>query len=78
VQLFGQYLLNQPAAQQARGVEDVGKLALGAASEYVRFSAYQTLAMFKDVAGVKEKLQQIRARETNPKLKELYELMPVE
>ncbi|HEX8528604.1 MAG TPA: M1 family aminopeptidase, partial [Cytophagales bacterium] len=78
VQLFGQYLLNQPAAQQTRGVEDVGKLALEATSEYVRFSAYQTLSMFKDVAGVKEKLQQIRARETDPKLKELYELMPVE
>ncbi len=78
VQLYGQYLLNQPAAQQATGVEVVGKVAVDAASEYVRFSAYQTLAMLKDVPGVKEKLQQIRERETDPKLKELYQLMPVE
>jgi len=78
VQLFGQYLLNQPEAQQVRGTEAIGKMALTASSEYVRFSAYQTLAMFKDLAGVKEKLGQIRAQETDPKLKELYQLMPVE
>jgi hypothetical protein len=78
VQVFGQYLLNQPQAQQTQGVETIGKLALDASSEYVRFSAYQTLAMFKDMAGVKEKLQQIRAQETDPKLQELYQLMPVE
>ena len=78
VQLFGQYLLNQPEAQQVRGTEAIEKMARTASSEYVRFSAYQTLAMFKDLAGVKEKLGQIRAQETDPKLKELYQLMPVE
>ncbi|MCU0355303.1 MAG: peptidase M1, partial [Cytophagales bacterium] len=72
-QLFGDYLGKQPAETQQRGVPFLEKIAQNAKSEYVRYSAYQTLGLFEDLPGVKEIRSRIRAQETHPTLKSLYE-----
>ncbi len=72
-QLFGSYLLRQPAEIQKKGIGFLENTARNAQNEYVRLNAYQTLAMFDELEGVPELLKDIRDKETSGKLKEMYE-----
>ncbi len=75
-QLFGQYLISQPKEVQLQGVKVLEKMARQSTADYVRFSAFQTLALFAELEGVKEMRQDIKTKETSPRLKELYNMMP--
>jgi len=74
-QLFGEYLLKLPVETQKKGMASLEKVARSASNDYIRFNAYQTLGMFEELEGVKELRQELRTKETNPKLRELYESM---
>lgn len=72
-QLFGSYLLRQPAETQKKGIGFLESTARNAKNEYVRLNAYQTLAMFDELEGVPALLKDIRDKEASGQLKEMYE-----
>ncbi|MDJ1484656.1 M1 family aminopeptidase [Cytophagaceae bacterium YF14B1] len=74
-QLYGDYLQKQPRDVQKKGITYLENIARNSSNEFVRFNAYQTLGLFEEVEGVKEIRNDIRSKETSPKLREFYDNM---
>jgi aminopeptidase N len=75
VQLFGKYLMKLPPDLQKKGAQVLADTARKGSAE-VRFATYQTLGMFKEQEGVAEIRQDIKQRETDSRVKELYDMVP--
>lgn len=75
-QLYGKYLLKTSSDKQTEGLKIVENLARTNSTYYVRFSAYQALGLFSDREEIKQLRKDIKEKETDVRLKNLYELVP--
>ena len=72
LQVFGKYLIKSKQDVQRKSIPVLEGMARDNASYYVRFGAYQALGLLTDIQGVPAIRKDIRAKETEPKLKEMY------
>ncbi|WP_025763864.1 M1 family metallopeptidase [Dyadobacter tibetensis] len=73
LQVFGKYLIKSKADVQRRSIPVLESLARNNPAYFVRFGAYQALGLLTDISGVTALRKDIRAKETEPKLKEMYD-----
>ncbi len=72
LQVFGKYLIKSEEDIQRRALPYLETTARSNSSYFVRFGAFQVLGLLTDITGVKAMRKDIRASETDPKLKEMY------
>ncbi|WP_138477534.1 M1 family metallopeptidase [Dyadobacter bucti] len=72
LQVFGKYLIKSKQDIQRRSIPVLEGLARDNPSYFVRFGAFQALGLLTDIQGVTALRKDIRAKETEPKLKEMY------
>lgn len=72
LQVFGKYLLKSRQDVQRKSIPVLEGIARNNPSYFVRFGAYQALGLLTDITGVTAIRKDIRAKETEPKLKEMY------
>ncbi|MHA4742347.1 M1 family metallopeptidase [Dyadobacter sp. MSC1_007] len=72
LQVFGKYLIKSKQDIQRRSIPILEGLARENPSYFVRFGAFQALGLLTDIQGVTALRKDIRAKETEPKLKEMY------
>jgi aminopeptidase N len=72
LQVFGKYLLKSRQDVQRKSIPVLEGIARNNPSYFVRFGAYQALGLLTDIQGVAAIRKDIRAKETEPKLKEMY------
>ncbi|PWJ59205.1 aminopeptidase N [Dyadobacter jejuensis] len=73
LQVFGKYLLKSKPDIQRQSIPVLEGLARNNPAYFVRFGAYQALGLLTDIPGVTAIRKDIRAKESEPKLKEMYE-----
>ncbi|SKB56296.1 aminopeptidase N [Dyadobacter psychrophilus] len=72
LQVFGKYLIKSKQDVQRKSIPVLEGLARDNPSYFVRFGAFQALGLLTDIQGVVALRKDIRAKETEPKLKEMY------
>ncbi|OJV16714.1 MAG: peptidase M1 [Dyadobacter sp. 50-39] len=72
LQVFGKYLIKSKQDIQRKSIPILEGLARDNSSYFVRFGAFQALGLLTDIQGVTALRKDIRAKETEPKLKEMY------
>jgi aminopeptidase N len=72
LQVFGKYLIKSKQDIQRRSIPVLEGLARNNPAYFVRFGAFQVLGLLTDIQGVTALRKDIRAKETEPKLKEMY------
>jgi aminopeptidase N len=72
LQVFGKYLIKSKQDIQRKSIPVLEGLARENPSYFVRFGAFQALGLLTDIQGVSALRKDIRAKETEPKLKEMY------
>lgn len=72
LQVFGKYLIKSKQDVQRKSIPVLEGLARENPSYFVRFGAFQALGLLTDIQGVAALRKDIRAKETEPKLKEMY------
>ncbi len=72
LQVFGKYLIKSKQDIQRKSIPILEGLARDNPSYFVRFGAFQALGLLTDIQGVSALRKDIRAKETEPKLKEMY------
>jgi aminopeptidase N len=72
LQVFGKYLIKSKQDVQRKSIPVLEGMARDNPSYFVRFGAYQALGLLTDIQGVTAIRKDIRAKETEPKLKEMY------
>lgn len=72
LQVFGKYLIKSKQDVQRKSIPVLEGIARNNPSYFVRFGAYQALGLLTDIQGVAAIRKDIRAKETEPKLKEMY------
>jgi len=72
LQVFGKYLIKSKQDVQRKSIPVLEGMARNNPSYFVRFGAYQALGLLTDIQGVPAIRKDIRAKETEPKLKEMY------
>lgn len=72
LQVFGKYLIKSKQDVQRQSIPVLEGMARNSPSYFVRFGAYQALGLLTDIQGVPAIRKDIRAKETEPKLKEMY------
>jgi len=72
LQVFGKYLIKSKQDVQRQSIPVLEGLARNNPSYFVRFGAFQALGLLTDIQGVVSLRKDIRAKETEPKLKEMY------
>ncbi|QRR01864.1 M1 family aminopeptidase [Dyadobacter sandarakinus] len=72
LQVFGKYLIKSKQDIQRKSIPVLENLARENPSYFVRFGAFQALGLLTDIQGVTALRKDIRAKETEPKLKEMY------
>ncbi|MCE6992402.1 M1 family aminopeptidase [Dyadobacter sp. CY323] len=72
LQVFGKYLIKSKQDIQRKSIPVLEGLARDNTSYFVRFGAFQALGLLTDIQGVTALRKDIRAKETEPKLKEMY------
>ncbi|WP_439555200.1 M1 family aminopeptidase [Dyadobacter sp.] len=72
LQVFGKYLIKSKQDIQRKSIPVLEGLARDNSSYFVRFGAFQALGLLTDIQGVTALRKDIRAKETEPKLKEMY------
>ncbi len=72
MQAFGKYLVRSEQATQQQGILFLEKLARSHSALSVRYGAYQLLGWFDDQPGIRDLLKEIRSKERDPRLLELY------
>jgi len=72
LQVFGKYLIKSKQDVQRKSIPVLEGMARNSPSYFVRFGAYQALGLLTDIQGVPAIRKDIRAKETEPKLKEMY------
>ena len=77
LQYFSQYLITAPEGQKVNTIEPLFEMALNASQYYVRLGAFQALSIISDIAGVGEKIETIKADESDPRLIYIYENLEV-
>ena len=73
IKLFGMYLVTAPEEQIKSGVKELEFIANNHNQFYNRLSAYQSLGLFSDFDGVSEILEEIKANEDDPRIKEYFD-----
>ncbi|GGC00904.1 M1 family aminopeptidase [Dyadobacter sediminis] len=72
LQVFGKYLIKSKQDIQRKSIPVLEGLARDNPSYFVRFGAFQALGLLTDIQGVSALRKDIRSKETEPKLKEMY------
>lgn len=72
LQVFGKYLLKCPQDIQRQSIPVLEELARHNPAHFVRFGAYQVLGLLSDIQGVNAIRKDIRAKETDKRLKDMY------
>ncbi|ACT96079.1 Peptidase M1 membrane alanine aminopeptidase [Dyadobacter fermentans DSM 18053] len=72
LQVFGKYLIKSKQDVQRKSIPVLEGLARDNSSYFVRFGAFQALGLLTDIQGVSALRKDIRAKETEPRLKEMY------
>jgi aminopeptidase N len=74
-QAFGIYLMKLDPEARKKGARTLAKIARENSTYTIRFAAFQSLSLIKDTEGVNELRKQIKAKETDPRLVNVYESM---
>ena len=72
LQVFGKYLIKSKQDIQRKSIPVLEGIARNNPAYFVRFGAFQALGLLTDIQGVASLRKDIRAKETEPKLKEMY------
>lgn len=72
LQVFGKYLIKSKQDVQRKSIPVLEGIARNNPAYFVRFGAFQALGLLTDIQGVAALRKDIRAKETEPKLKEMY------
>ena len=72
-QAFGIYLMKLDPEARKKGARTLAKIAWENNTYTIRFAAFQSLSLIKDTEGVNELRKQIKAKETDPRLVNVYE-----
>ena len=72
LQVYGKYLIKSKQDIQRRSIPVLEGLARNNPAYFVRFGAFQVLGLLTDIQGVTALRKDIKAKETEPKLKEMY------
>lgn len=72
LQVFGKYLIKSKQDIQRQSIPVLEGMARNNPAYFVRFGAFQVLGLLTDIQGVTSLRKDIRAKETEPKLKEMY------
>lgn len=72
LQVFGKYLIKSKQDVQRKSIPVLEGIARNNPAYFVRFGAFQVLGLLTDIQGVAALRKDIRAKETEPKLKEMY------
>ncbi|MGV3504006.1 MAG: M1 family aminopeptidase [Adhaeribacter sp.] len=72
LQNFGGYLMRVPAAEQKEAIAKLEQIARSHETYFVRLGAYQALTLAGDRAEIKALKEDIKAKEKDPKLIEIY------
>ena len=70
--LFGMYLITAPENQVKKGIKELENIAINHYQSYNRLSAYQSLELLSEYAGVTEILNEIKTKEKDPRLREYF------
>lgn len=73
---YTKYVNGLDAAGRLQGAKEIAKIARNAASPWARFSAYQNLATFTDIAEIDADRKNIKETEKSEMLKRFYNMMP--
>jgi aminopeptidase N len=76
LQYFGEYIMKAPELIQRRGIALLERYARNHVKNYVRLSAYQSLGLLTDLSGVAELRKDIREKEDDRYLRQLYGSLP--
>jgi aminopeptidase N len=76
IQFFAAYLTKLPAEKKMEGIQVLEKVARQDPAYQVRLSAYQWLGLFEEMEEVKAIRKDIREKEKNEKLRNLYNMVP--
>jgi aminopeptidase N len=76
LQYFGEYIMKAPELVQRRGIAVLERYARNHMKNYVRLSAYQSLGLLTDLSGVTELRDDIRNKEEDRYLRQLYGSLP--
>jgi aminopeptidase N len=76
LQYFGEYIMDAPELVQRRGIALLELYARSHTKNYVRLSAYQSLGLLTDLSGVPELREDIRKKEEDKYLQQLYGSLP--
>jgi aminopeptidase N len=72
LQVFGKYLIKCPQDIQRQSLPLLEGLARNSPAYFVRFGAYQVLGLLSDIQGVSAIRKDIRAKENDKRLKDMY------
>jgi aminopeptidase N len=72
LQVFGKYLIKSKQDIQRKSIPVLEGIARNNPAYFVRFGAFQVLGLLSDIQGVAALRKDIRAKETETKLKEMY------
>lgn len=72
LQVYGKYLIKSKQDIQRKSIPVLEGLARNNPAYFVRFGAFQVLGLLTDIQGVTALRKDIKAKETEPKLKEMY------
>lgn len=72
LQVFGKYLIKCPQDIQRQSLPLLEDLARNNPAYFVRFGAYQVLGLLSDIQGVSAIRKDIRAKENDKRLKDMY------
>jgi aminopeptidase N len=72
LQVFGKYLIKSKQDVQRMSIPVLEGVARNNPAYFVRFGAFQVLGLLTDIQGVAALRKDIRAKETEPRLKEMY------
>ncbi len=73
LQVFGKYLIKCPQDIQRQSIPLLEGLARNNPAYFVRFGAYQVLGLLSDIQGVSAIRKDIRAKESEKRLKDMYD-----
>ncbi|CAN5882074.1 M1 family metallopeptidase [soil metagenome] len=76
LQNLGGFLTKVPEEQQGPAVQRIADIAQNHPTYYLRFAAYQALTTASDSEQMNQLRQSIREKEQDPRLRQLYSIMP--
>ncbi|MFW5760280.1 MAG: M1 family aminopeptidase [Cyclobacteriaceae bacterium] len=75
LQFFGEYLMNSSLEVQQKGASLLENQARNSSNYYVRLAAYQALGLLDKIENVENIREDIRAKETDSRLNQIYQSM---